>query len=365
MTRTLESVYFRYLTNRWVPTLSMSTASDRWSQILSLLISGIGNPNRVTVTYIVKNGDENISGGYVYFDYMQNVATGVRPAVVLTNNVTDGSSTATSWLVYFKSIIPGSNVVELHANVSKSGHTMLFSVEYDYASEIKSINSGILYSSKVTRDFLMASVSTRMYWASTDAGDIYNTNGGRVGIGTGSEVPSDAMLSVGGNLSLNGDIRIRNLDSDVVVIDSYSNLGYLFKIDNMTKGESLVYIDDAGQVGINTIPENMFHVVGNAQITDRMSVGAGSSPIAKLMVVGEGSTYSTRSLHIKNSEGVDLFRVHDDGTVYMKQIQAGVMSHKSLFFGNGLSGTPYNTEDEVTVQLANLIASPTGVIYTP
>ncbi len=373
MTRTDKSVLQRYNETEWVPDKSTQASAgptaSNWAQMLLANITTVPSTNRVTVTYIVRDSGANIIGaGYAHLDYTQSSALGIKPTVTLTHRSTDGVGTILQWVLHYKVLTSNLNRLALYLNVRQSGYTVDFTVESDDLSKIASINDGATFTNWVIpSDALLETLYGNQFWAQNENGGIYNTNfSGRIGVNTGSTIDSNVILDINGNVTIRGDIRIKKEGSDNVVIDSDSNLGYLFGITNSETDLPVFYIDTAHQVGINTnFPENMLHVVGNTQITERVSIGAGDSPAAKLHIVGEGNTYSTMSIYAVNSDGTDLFRVHDDGTIQVFSPIVGAIDLENLLIGNGLTGNYYNTETEVTIAVAYLIGSPTGVAYTP
>ena len=319
MIRTNQSVVGRYNSGAWTPTYKTITTtsgvSGNWARILKTQLLSIGTENRITVTYICKRNSVIESAGYIYFDYIQELSLSNPPTTTLIHKYTDGDASLTNWLVSVASLTINNNESELYVNVSGTGLVVEFSVEADNLSQIESVYNNIVFtqSPPFTSPTYQVLTSNDI-WQYNENEDIFNTNAtGKVGINTGSSISSFATLDVNGNVHFRGQMSLQPPGSDHIYIDSYSDLGWDFRVWNKTDNQYRLFIDDVGQVGINTnAPQNRLHVVGNAQITDCVSIGAGNSPQAKLEVRGEGNTHATTALLIKNSDDRDLLRVYDD-----------------------------------------------------
>jgi len=88
------------------------------------------------------------------------------------------------------------------------------------------------------------------YWEKNFSGDIYNTNPtAKVGINNGDPLNE---LDVIGNIGLTEILEFKKPGHDIIQISAASELGYDFRIRNITDGRSLIYIDNLGRVGLNT-----------------------------------------------------------------------------------------------------------------
>ncbi len=83
-------------------------------------------------------------------------------------------------------------------------------------------------------------------------------------------------------------------------------------------------------------------------LTENTSIGAGSSPSARLHVKGSGATSATDALLVENSSGTDLLKVYDDGITA---------------FGDYTRGTGVQSDDYITT--AGRVRAGGGITFRP
>jgi hypothetical protein len=367
--RTYTPIVERLNSGDWSPDYStgVNTApgENQWAKILTVQVGTHAQVLRYNVPYIVYgSGGEVFGGGYLFIDI---AADG---KVTITVRETDGAS----------SILLGGYIATI-ISASTTRYDFYFHLRYvskhiQWGYEVETVMGSVTPTDNAqfvaTSDVITSSVVSASLWATNDNGDVYViSNEGKIGIGTGPGIDTNAKLNVAGNVVLSsGDVRIKRSNEEILW-SSNKGLGYIFQIKDIVDGKTPLFISNDGSIGINTnLPKNRLHVNGFSQFTGRMSIGAGDSPLGKLHIRGEGITHQTLALFVKNRDGMDLLRVHDDGAVWvhhLENVDPGDLNLKDLTFGNGLTATPtavYDGTAEINVKVGDLLASPTGTIYT-
>jgi hypothetical protein len=335
--------------------------------MFSVVVDNISTWQYHNLPYIVSTNNV-VGGGYLYLDL------GPNGSFKFVNQVTDGLWVPMTFYVHKETIGTLKYRYTVFVNAISAGYY----AGYSYDTSNGTVETGTLFDDGVFSLLpfegllIKETLHSNLYWALDDSNSMYNINAGNVGIGVkANEVDSNAMLHVGGNIVVKEDIRFKDHGKDEIILSSRTDLGHILRLFDSSNGKTRILIDTDGQLGINTsIPQNRLHVVGDFQVTERTSIGAGDSPLGKLHVKGEGTTYQTLAIYAQNHDGMDLFRVHDDGSVWAHHligVDPGDLNLQELTFGNGLTATPdtpYDGTVAIDVEVGDLLASPTGVIYT-
>jgi len=295
--------------------ISPANYTGKYAQIVEEQIYAMGDSNHIEVRYMEEKNGETVGTGFITLDWNQNVPIGTTPQITLTQRIITGEEGTSKWALLLRQIDAGNipNIIILAVSVDGPGIQVFFDLDYiNLPHAVYGYPQASPFTVEATAYPVVPALVTyegAIQWDKNVNGDIFNINdSGRVGINTGPDIDNSVILDVKGNVKVRGDIHLHS-GSDRIVIGS--NDTYDFLVGNVTMNKTRLIIDDGGQVGIATnMPQNTLHVVGTTQLTDRVSVGAGNSPEAKVHIVSEGT--GTCPLLITSPTGEVIFSVCDD-----------------------------------------------------
>ena len=309
-------IFTNYADYDYATQLTTSATKTLQAGLITESILTSGAENNIKVTYVGVTDGVVTNTGFVSWNYVQK--PGIPLQTTITHQPVLGGTTSITWSLIFKDVSINSTTLQLVCTAPDEDFRIYFDVGY-VAIPTTIYNNAQWNIDIGNYTYIPATIIPygTTFWDSNSNDDIYNINvGGKVGINTGEDIDTSVVLDVNGNQLLRGDLEFETAGSHRVGLDSNSAQGYDFSIFNYYYQKTRLYIDNNGQIGINTnSPENMFHTVGSAQITERTSIGAGNDPLAKLHIKGEGSTSATCSLLVTNSQGLTLLKVCDDGSI--------------------------------------------------
>ena len=301
----------------------LAPAPNEWSQILHENVNeAVPRNNVITVDYaligtnLVDSEFPVFNTGQVTVEYSQDTVT--HPRIV--NAYETGDYHNTTWAIdlgrdpvnpqILHLIVSTDQVdVRVYYNVTSQSPVSHVYDQNDWAYVIPTSPGNPVYAEIVH--------SLENGWALNQRGDIYNDNlTGRVGINTGSKELTKGVLEVIGKQFLEGGLTIAAPRTVGVELTSDKASGTGFEIRDSELDRSLFYIDENGQIGINTnTPTAGLHNIGTTTLAGHVLIGDGNVSRARLDLTSTGDDDKTYALKLHDKNNQVLFSVRDDGEI--------------------------------------------------